>query len=216
VLKEACTEANRMLEEMVQQSGSLPERLGDFVEADLTGTQSHASNSGLILRELLEPGAERGHEMAERVINEDFVHLIAILREGQKDRELRADIDPAMVATVLIGANVFFFQAGPVLQHLDDMEFADDSTAYTRMLTDILLGGILKQSSPHSPPVGHRPTPKPLKTGVEQSTIQFDSTVTVCTCAAPGIPDTGAACGLDTNTNPTTTQRTRAAYVQPK
>jgi TetR/AcrR family transcriptional regulator len=70
---------------------------------------------------------------------------VEILRTGQKNGELRKDIDPAMLATLLIGADVFFFQSREVLRHFPDVSFTDTPGSYSRMLVDILLHGILPQ-----------------------------------------------------------------------
>jgi TetR/AcrR family transcriptional regulator len=53
-----------------------------------------------------------------------------------------------MVAMLMVGANVFFFQSRDVLRHFPDIGFADDAAAYSRMLTDILVHGV----AAHTPP----------------------------------------------------------------
>jgi TetR/AcrR family transcriptional regulator len=98
-----------------------------------------------VLRELLTDGERRGQEFADKVYGENFARLVAILRHGQTRGELRADVDPAMVATLLIGANVFFFEAREVLKHFRDVDFAADPERYSAMLADILLRGIAAQ-----------------------------------------------------------------------
>jgi TetR/AcrR family transcriptional regulator len=113
----------------------------------------HGQVQRLILRELLTDGERRGQEFAEKVFGENFARLVAILRNGQTRGELRAELDPAMVATLLIGANVFFFEAREVLRHFRDVDFAGDSRRYSAMLVDMLLRGIAAkpERSKHKP-----------------------------------------------------------------
>jgi TetR/AcrR family transcriptional regulator len=108
----------------------------------LASMLEHGQVQRLILRELLTDGERRGQEFAEKVFGDNFARFVAILRQGQARGELRADLDPAMVATLLIGANVFFFEARDVLRHFHDVGFATDPARYSRMLVDILMRGI--------------------------------------------------------------------------
>jgi TetR/AcrR family transcriptional regulator len=100
--------------------------------------------------------ASRGQEFAEKVFGENFARFVAILRQGQLKGHLRADLDPAMIATVLIGANVFFFEARDVLKHFRDVNFANDPARYSTMLVDILMHGIARTpGSPAAPTAGN-------------------------------------------------------------
>jgi TetR/AcrR family transcriptional regulator len=148
VLRAACQAAER-LEFLGSNTGPFPERLAVFAEKQLTNLLEHADVSRLILHELLTGGEQRGREFAEKVFGDNFARFVEILRLGQARGELRADIDPAMAATLLIGANVFFFQAQEVLRHFPDVNFARDPGRYSRMLADILLHGIL--AKPNNP-----------------------------------------------------------------
>lgn len=143
VLGEACRETGSLLQDMENNRGSLSQKLGRFAEAHLSSILQHEQFSRLILRELLENGPLRGKELAERGFGENFARLVAILRAAQTRGELRRDIDPAMAATLLIGADVFFFEAREVLRHYPDVSFDDDPARYSQMLVDILLRGIV-------------------------------------------------------------------------
>lgn len=76
------------------------------------------------------------------------------MRVSQQRGEIRPDVDPAMAAIILISADIFFLQASTVLRHFPDIDFADDSTRYSKMLVDILLYGIL----PRAPADQHHDT----------------------------------------------------------
>ena len=143
VLKTACHESGSHIDRLGSGSGTLVERLRDFSQLHLTNILRDEKISRLIQRDLLENGPQRGKEFAEQVFGQNFASLVKILRTGQKKGELRQGIDPAMLATLLIGADVFFFQSREVLRHFPDVSFTDTPESYSRMLVDILLHGIL-------------------------------------------------------------------------
>ncbi len=58
-----------------------------------------------------------------------------------------------MVATILLGANVFFFEARILLRHVRDVGFVESPERFTDMLIEILLrgaGSLLRQSNVRS------------------------------------------------------------------
>lgn len=142
VLRAACADSREQLEQMVISTGPLTERLRTFAQQQLYNMLERDSITRVILRELLRDGERRGRELAEQVYGDSFAKLVALLRTAQAQGELRADIDPAMAATLLIGANVFFFEARDVLRYFPDIKFANNPAHYTQMLVDILLRGI--------------------------------------------------------------------------
>lgn len=147
VLRNACRDAVQHLDNLSSDEAALTERLTQFAHAHLVNLLDHAQVARLMLRELLSDNPRQGQELAEKVYGEKFSRFVAILRTGQEAGELRADIDPAMVATVLLGANVFFFESREVLRHLPDVTFTQQPERYSTMLADILLHGILPPDS---------------------------------------------------------------------
>lgn len=145
VLKRAARESTRLLDDMAHDDGDLEERLRRFIAAHMAHLYDHRRVTRLILRELLENGAPRGRELAEEVLGENFARFVGILREGQVRGALRDDVDPTVVATALIGANVFFFESADLLRHLPQVDFADTPMRYTEMLASILLRGALRR-----------------------------------------------------------------------
>lgn len=142
VLRHACRDAGQHLDDLGSEDAPLAERLGKFARAHLASLLEHGQTTRLSLRELLNDDLRQSQELAEKVYGEKFARFVAILRAGQEAGELRADIDPAMVATVLIGANVFFFEARDVLRHLPEVKFSEQPEHYSTMLADLLLNGI--------------------------------------------------------------------------
>lgn len=142
VVRAACRDSSERLQRFDGTSGPFAQRLGAFAQGMLSGMLEQEQVQRLILRELLKDGEQRGREFAEQVFGDSFARLVGILRAGQRRGELRREVDPAMVATLLIGASVFFFEARAVLRHFPDVSYADDPERYSMLLTDILLRGI--------------------------------------------------------------------------
>jgi TetR/AcrR family transcriptional regulator len=143
VLKTACNESSSQIDQLGHGTGTLVERLRKFSQSHLANILQDEKISRLIQRDLLENGPQRSKEFAEQVFGQNFASLVDILRSGQKKGELNKGIDPAMLATLLIGADVFFFQSREVLRYLPDVGFTDAPASYSAMLVDILLHGIL-------------------------------------------------------------------------
>lgn len=142
VLRAACRHSADLLQDLVQESGPLAERLRRFAQKHLDHILEQEALSRLMMRELLKGNPRRGQEFAQQVFGENFTRFVEILRRGQEEGVLRADIDPAIVATLIIGANVFFFQGRDVLRHFPEVKFADQPAQYSRMMVDIILHGI--------------------------------------------------------------------------
>jgi len=146
VVRAACQDVSQHLDALGGDSGSIAERLKSFSRAHLSSLLEHEQVARLTLRELLGNQPHHGQALAEQVYGEKFARFVSILRTGQESGELRADIDPAAVATLLIGANVFYFEAREVLKHFPDVAFARHPDRYSDQLADILLNGILPSS----------------------------------------------------------------------
>ncbi len=147
VLHNACRAAVQHLDDLSKNEAPLTERLPQFAHAHLENLLEHTQVIRLMLRELLNDNPRHGQELAEQVYGEKFSRFVAILRAGQQAGELRTDIDPAMVATVLLGANVFFFESRDVLRHFPDVTFTQHPKRFSAMLADILLHGILPSAA---------------------------------------------------------------------
>jgi len=142
VLRSAVSESKHILEELEGTSGDQRERLRQFAGRHLTSILDHQHVSRLILREALEGGSERGKELAEKVVGESYTRIVDLCRDGQKSGELRPELDPALVATLMVAANVFFFEAASVLKHIPEIQFSDNPQGYSTGVMDILLNGM--------------------------------------------------------------------------
>ena len=143
VLRHACHDSTEHIQRLFAATAPLPQRLADFTMKQINSMFEHSQVTRLILRELHKDGERQGRDLAEKVFGDDFARLVEILGTGQTRHELRRDLDPAMIAILLIGANVFFFVSQEIVRHFPDVKFAGDRERYSRMLVDILLRGIV-------------------------------------------------------------------------
>ena len=71
-----------------------------------------------------------------------FNRLVALVRQGQQGNEFREDIDPTLAAFMIVSANMFFFQASPIMQHIQDVGFKDDAGIFSKGVLDVLMNGM--------------------------------------------------------------------------
>ncbi len=142
-LKAACVSSCAQIERFDQSAGGFEQRLARYAAEHLQNILDNAQVTRLIQRDLLENGPQRGRQFAEQVFGQTFARLVEILRVGQRRGELRQDVDPALVALMVIGSNLTFFQAREVFRHFPDVTFAESPETYSRMAVDIVLHGML-------------------------------------------------------------------------
>ncbi len=150
VLRAACAENAAHIEQFASAPDGLAERFGQFAKGHLRQILENERITRLVQRDLLENGPQRGQELAEQVFGQKFARLVGILRAGQAKNELRPNVDPAMVAVLLIAADLFYFESRDVLKHFPDVAFAGKPERYSEMLVDVLLHGILP-TTPETP-----------------------------------------------------------------
>lgn len=153
VMRNACGRANPLMDNLENPGGAFTEGLHTFARAHLANLLDNPQTSRLILREVIDNDPQRCKELAEQVFGANFARLVATLRAGQARGELRGDLDPGMVANLLIAADLFFFQSREVSRHLPDARhLSENPRAYSDLLVDILLRGIAPQPTPRSSP----------------------------------------------------------------
>lgn len=147
VLRSAC-ESVPVIHDLASKDTPYKERLTTFIRSQLENMLRRERVSRLIQRELFERGPLQAKQLAEQVFGKNFSYLVGLLREGQAQGELREDIDPALVATLLISTKVFFFETRHVLRHFSEVDFADEPARYCDMVIDALLTGIGPRTQP--------------------------------------------------------------------
>lgn len=151
VMREAIDQSTTSLQRASTSTDSSAQRLQEFSAQHLKVILDNPERSRLILREVLDTQANRGQKLADEVVGEGFSQLVELLRKGQKSGEFRNDFDPALAAALFVAADIFFFEAAPILKHLPDISFANKPSLYTAGLMDIFLQGITPRNKTGKP-----------------------------------------------------------------
>jgi len=148
VLRDAVEQTIPIIDTVAASHESVERQLSVFARQHLQKSLKLDHPLRLLLREALEstPGTDK--ELAEQVVGRSFERIATIISAGQISAELRSDLDPAICATLLVAANIFFFQSRKVLRHFPDAAFAEDPERYSAAVIDILLNG-MSNTDPH-------------------------------------------------------------------
>ncbi len=134
--------STELLDELDEGTDDYRSRLLRFNRGHLNNILSNTQGACLLLQESLALRSGHGQQMAADLLGKQFNRLVKLISTGQEQGEIRANLDPAMVATMLVSANLFFFDAMPVLAHLDTVNFADDPEKFSEGVIDTLFQGI--------------------------------------------------------------------------
>lgn len=145
VIKTAVRRSSALLDALEDSPGTFTERLTEFSSGQLNNILGHKRSTQLILRETLSEGSTHGQEITALVMGNVFNRLVEMVRQGQQQREFREDIDPTLAAFMIVSANMFFFQASPVMQHIHDVDFKDDAGSFSKGVMDVLINGMLAE-----------------------------------------------------------------------
>jgi len=149
VLRSACEDTVGSLAQ-TRQSGHADEDLWTFFSSQLAAMLENPVSARLILREIIESRDGRERTLAEQVFADYFTRLVRIVSDGQAQGVLRTDFDPALLAYLMLGANVFFFENHRVTTHLAEGGFARDPSQYSHDAFQLLLRGALAGPEPGS------------------------------------------------------------------
>ena len=147
VMKTAVQRSSALLDTLEKAPGSNAQHLSEFSAGQLQNIMAHNRSTRLILREALSDGSKRDQDIARHIVGDIFTRVVAMVRSGQQENEFRKDLDPALAAFILVAANMFFFQAGPVMRHVPEAQFLNDTTTYSDGVMDLLLNGLLQKGS---------------------------------------------------------------------
>lgn len=146
VMREAIQRSSASLRDTPPLEGGAVQALKEFSTQHLKVMLENPDCSRLMLREVLDTKSGRGQKLANEVVGDSFSRLVSLLEKGQASGELREDFDPAIAAALFVAADLFFFEASPVLKHLPDASFANHPSKYTAGLLDIFLHGIASKT----------------------------------------------------------------------
>jgi TetR/AcrR family transcriptional regulator len=150
IMKTAVHRTSVLLDALEDSPGTFSQRLSEFSAGQLNNILAHKRSTQLILRESFSGGSPHGQEIAKHVVGEVFNRLVAMVQKGQQHNEFRNDIDPGLAAFMIISANMFYFQATPIMQHIPDIQFAEDAANYSSSVMDILFNGLLQEGEDKS------------------------------------------------------------------
>ena len=143
VLSNASSRMSALLADLDSGEGNASKQIACYTQQHLKNLFDQSNITKLILRQVQTENSEDSPKVAHDVLGENFTRFVSILEKFQGKGELRQDIDPAMIATLLVGSNVFYFQIQSVLDRFPEMQFAENPENYSALLTDIVLNGIL-------------------------------------------------------------------------
>ena len=150
IMKNAVQDTSELLDALEDAPGTFQQRLADFSAGQLGNILSHQRSSQLILREALSGATERGREIAKHLVSNVFSRVIAMVQQGQEEREFRQNFDPTLAAFMIVSANMFFFQTRPIMQHMPEIQLTGDTATYTDGVMDILFSGLLQPGEEQS------------------------------------------------------------------
>ncbi len=146
VLRAACDQTAGSIEGIGAGPDEAPlEALRSYARTHLESMLTHPGPTRLVLREIVEGDERRLQALAEQVLADHFSRLVALVRAGQQGGALRADLDPGLLAFVLVAANAFFFESRGVIRHLAEAGFAADPGGYSEQVLDLVLRGALER-----------------------------------------------------------------------
>lgn len=147
ILQASAAETAALIETLADGVGGFDERLKEFSKAYQHHLFDRHLSSRLLLREALLGDAKKSKKIADQVVGNVFRKMTSILCAGQEAGVLRADLDPALCAFLLMGANAFFFQAQGILKHFSEAGFAREADCFSDGMVDVLLNGMLHQTN---------------------------------------------------------------------
>ncbi len=143
ILQSSAAELSGLVDQLAESPGPFADRLANFAHAHLGHLENNALTSRVIIREAFSGNDERSKMLTDQVFGGIFQRIISTFMAGQVAGELRPDLDPALCATLLIGADVFFFQASSLLQHVPQAGFVNRPQQFSNEMVDVMLNGML-------------------------------------------------------------------------
>jgi len=147
ILHASAANLSMLIENLAEHSGNFDLKITEFAADHLEHLIGNATSSRLMLREAFSGDDERSRILVDKVVGGLFERIVSIFRSGQEAGAIRSDLDPALCATLLMGADLFYFQAQGVLRHLPDASFAMQPGRFSSEMADILLNGMLSKTA---------------------------------------------------------------------
>jgi TetR/AcrR family transcriptional regulator len=143
ILQQSAEDLSGLVETLAEGAGSFESRIAEFAAGHLRHLDGNPLASRLIIREAFSSDDERSRMLVDQVFGSIFERIVSIFRAGQQAGALRRELDPALCATLLMGADVFFFQARDMLNQLPQVEFAAYPARFSREMVEVMLRGMM-------------------------------------------------------------------------
>jgi TetR/AcrR family transcriptional regulator len=144
-MRRSAEELTALLENLAEGKGSFEQRLQVFASAHLDHLFDNHARVRLVLREAFSGDEEKSRAVVEQMVGGLVHRMIAIFEAGQRAGLLRTDLDPGLCAHLLMGADLFYFQARGLLEQIPEAGFARKPARYSKQMVDVLLHGMLAQ-----------------------------------------------------------------------
>lgn len=144
VLKAACDDTiGGQIAALSGGAESTVDGLWRFFSSHLEAMLRNPGSVRLIMREIVEGAGDRKQALAEQVLADHFARLVSRVSEGQDEGPLRRDFDPALLAFLMLAANIFFFENRSIAAYIAEDGFARAPADYSHEVFDLLLRGAL-------------------------------------------------------------------------
>jgi len=143
VLKAAAVHSQKLLMGLEETKSGFSERLLELMHGQLGNYLSHPEKSKLLMREVLHHTSDDEVNVLKDDFAKNFSRVVSLIEKGQAVGELRASVDPAIVATTILAANIFYFRTREHLQGLSEISFANNPDTYVSEVMDLLLNGMI-------------------------------------------------------------------------
>lgn len=148
IMRRSADELTNLLENLAEGAGSFHQRLQAFAVAHLEHLFENGERVRLVLREAFSGDEDKTRAVVEQMVGGLVNRMIAIFEAGQRAGLLRKELDPGLCAHLLMGADLFYFQAHGLLQQIPEAGFARHPGSYSKQMIDVLLNGMLASPSP--------------------------------------------------------------------
>jgi TetR/AcrR family transcriptional regulator len=143
IMRRSAMELTALLENLAEGKGPFQQRLQAFAGAHLEHLFDNAARVRLVLREALSGDEQKSRTLVEQVLGGIVNRMVAIFDAGQRAGLLRDDLDPGLCATLLMGADLFYFQVHGLLRQIPEAAYIRQPDHYSQQMTDVLLNGML-------------------------------------------------------------------------
>lgn len=147
VLKGACSQSIQILDsEDVAPRNDPADRIGDFLSGHLKAILERPLSTRLIQRGLLEDAEYKGKKLAEEVFAETFSKITGLVEDVQEQGAIKRNIDASLLAFLLVGANIFYFETRSIVEHLPDIDFPQTPELFNEAVFELLAHGFVQEN----------------------------------------------------------------------